>query len=121
MGLPLFSIHTTLVYLYAAILLYKCVYITQIKQLYNSRDLRENINENEGYIYIPSGLKAILRELSGAGQNHDSNLSFTFYRKLMSVLQQSSSSFRKCQLPTCFVLNLHNLNLPTSHILGTKP
>jgi len=76
-GLPLFSVHTTLFYMYTVILPYKWVYITQIKELYNSRDLRENKKENEGYIYIPSGLRAILRELSSAGQNHDSNLSFT--------------------------------------------
>jgi len=48
-----------------------------VKHFFNSRDLREIINENEGYIYIPSGLRAILRKLSEAGQNHDLNLSFT--------------------------------------------
>jgi len=76
-GFQVFSIHTTVFYMYDAILLYKWVYITQIKQLYNSRDLPENVKENKGCIYIPGGLRAIQRKLSGAGQNHDSNLSFT--------------------------------------------
>lgn len=56
-----------------------------------------------------------LKKLAGVREDNNSNLGITKDSQFLSFLEQSSASFRECDLPAICILNPLDLNLPPTH------